>query len=145
MTRKRWSKSIGERGRKVRLYEARPGGPIMRSVWIEGKEARRSLGHRDKDLAVRQAYELLASLHANEMAIEHETLTIGMLERLYLDSPTHKSKKPRTERLAGKKVLKRPLRSLWMRNSRRCHSMRCPNPMRRKRPAKRLLRYQMKR
>jgi hypothetical protein len=43
-TRKRWSKSIGERGRRVRLYEARPGGPIMRAVWIDGKEVRRSLG-----------------------------------------------------------------------------------------------------
>jgi hypothetical protein len=62
-TRKRWSKSIGERGRRVRLYEARPGGTIMRSTWVDGKEDRKSLGHRDKDMAVRQAYEMLASLH----------------------------------------------------------------------------------
>ncbi|MDH3292252.1 MAG: site-specific integrase, partial [Gemmatimonadota bacterium] len=58
------------------------------------------------DLALRQAYELLASLHANEMAIEHETLTLGMLERLYLDSPTHKSKKPRTQ-VADQRRLRR--------------------------------------
>jgi integrase len=96
-TEERWSKSIGERGRKVRLYQARPGGPIMRSVWIDGKEVRRSLGHRDKELALSQAYELLASLYTNETAMEQETLTLGMLERLYLDSPTHASKKARTQ------------------------------------------------
>lgn len=43
-----WSKSIGQRGHRVRLYEARPGGPIMRSVYVNGKEDRKSLGHRDR-------------------------------------------------------------------------------------------------
>ncbi len=41
MTRKPrrcWSKSIGERGHRVRLYEPRPGGPIMRSVFIGGSK-----------------------------------------------------------------------------------------------------------
>src|SRR5437870_4374866 len=49
MTRKSrrcWSKSIGEPGRRVRLYEARSGGSIMRSVFTNGKEDRKSLGHR---------------------------------------------------------------------------------------------------
>jgi integrase len=105
-TRKRWSKSIGERGRKVRLYEARPGGTIMRSMWIDGKEVRKSLGHRDKDMAVRQAYEMLAGLHSNESAFDSETLTLGMLERLYLESPTHRAKKARTQ-VADQRRLKR--------------------------------------
>jgi len=64
MTRKSrrcWSKSIGERGHRVRLYEARPGGPIMRSVFVTGKEVRKGLGHRDKEKAVRQGYELLSA------------------------------------------------------------------------------------
>src|SRR5881628_720452 len=60
--RKCWSKSIGERGARVRLYEDRPGGPLSRSVYVNGKEKRKSLGHRDKELAIRQAYELLHSL-----------------------------------------------------------------------------------
>jgi len=33
--RKCWSKSIGERGARVRLYEDRPGGPLCRSVYVK--------------------------------------------------------------------------------------------------------------
>src|SRR2546426_7053735 len=33
-----------------------------RSVYVKGREVRKSLGHRDKELAIRQAYELLHSL-----------------------------------------------------------------------------------
>ena len=47
-TKRPWSKSIGEPGHRVRLYEARPGGPIMRSTWVNGKEDRKGLGHRDR-------------------------------------------------------------------------------------------------
>jgi integrase len=104
--RKCWSKSVGERGAKVRLYEDRPGGPLFRSVYVNGKEVRKSLGHRDKELAIRQAYELLHSLLANEQALDHETLTIGMLAQLYLESPQHLSKKPRTQR-ADQRCLER--------------------------------------
>lgn len=99
-----WSKSIGERGCRIRLYEARPGGPIMRSVYVNGKEDRKSLGHRDAELATRQAYELLNALFANEAAIEHETLTVGLLASLYLESPKHLSKKDRTQREDGGKL-----------------------------------------
>src|SRR2546428_830151 len=59
--RKCWSKSIGERGARVRLYEDRPGGPLNRSVYVKGREVRKSLGHRDQELAITQAYELLHS------------------------------------------------------------------------------------
>src|SRR2546425_606361 len=96
--RKCWSKSIGERGARVRLYEDRPGGPLNRSVYIKGKEKRKSLGHRDKELAIRQAYELLHSLLSNQQAFDRETLTIGMAAQLYLESPQHLSKKPLTQR-----------------------------------------------
>ena len=92
-----WSKSIGQRGHRVRLYEARPGGPIMRSVYVNGKEDRKSLGHRDRKLAIRQAYELLSGLLANEKAIGEESLTVGLLASLYLESPRHRSKKMRTQ------------------------------------------------
>jgi integrase len=95
--RKCWSKSIGERGARVRLYEDRPNGPLCRSVYVNGKEVRKSLGHRDKELGIRQAYELLHSLLANEQALDQETLTIGMTAQLYLESPQHLSKKPRTQ------------------------------------------------
>jgi integrase len=103
-SRRRWSKSIGERGNRVRLYEARPGGPIMRSTWINGKEDRRSLGHRDRELATRQAYELLQGVLATEQAIEEESLTLGMLAKLYQDSPQHLAKKERTRKEDAKKL-----------------------------------------
>src|SRR2546430_12414397 len=96
--RKCWSKSIGERGPRGRLYEGRPGGPLWRSVYVEGREVRKSLGHRDKELAIRQAYELLHSLLSNEQALDQETLTLGMTSQLYMESPQHLSKKPLTQR-----------------------------------------------
>src|SRR5258705_3482312 len=96
--RKCWSKSIGERGARVRLYEDRPGGPLFRSVYVNGKEKRKSLGPRDQELAITQAYELLHSLRTNQQALDQETLTIGMAAQLYLESPQHLSKKPLTQR-----------------------------------------------
>ena len=103
-TQRRWSKSIGEPGQRVRLYEARPGGPIMRSTWVNGKEDRRSLGHRDRELATRQAYELLSGLLANEQAIREESLTLGMLARMYLESPQHQAKGERGQREDKRKL-----------------------------------------
>ena len=101
MTRKSrrcWSKSIGEPGHRVRLYEARPGGSIMRSVFTNGKEDRKSLRHRDKEQAIRQGYELLHALLNNEHALDNESLTLGMVEDLYRKSPAFASKKPRTQK-----------------------------------------------
>jgi hypothetical protein len=99
--RKPWTKSFGERrsGVRVRVYEARPGGTLMRSVWnaSTGKEDRKSLGHKDKALAERQAYELLAQLVADEEAVEKGTLTLAQLQRLYLESPAFAEKKERTQ------------------------------------------------
>src|SRR2546430_17547040 len=92
--RKCWSKSVGERGARVRLYEDRPDGPLFRSVYVNGKEVRKSLGHRDKELAIRQAYELLHSLLANEEALEQEPLTIGMLAQVYREGPQHPTRQP---------------------------------------------------
>jgi integrase len=100
-SRRCWSKSIGERGHRVRLYEARPGGPIMRSVFVSGREDRKSLRTSDKGLAIREAYQLLNALLANEQALKEQSLTLGKLADLYLESPTHQSKKERTQRDEG--------------------------------------------
>ncbi len=104
-TRRRgWSKSIGERGHRVRLYEARPRGPIMRSIWVNGKEDRKSLGHRDREAATRYAYELLSDLAATDRAAAEESLTLGMLQDLYLESPQHRAKKERTQKHDERKL-----------------------------------------
>src|SRR5215469_10971061 len=102
MNRKRWTMSIGERGARVRLYEQHPGGPLMRSVYINGKEVRKSLRHRDQEKAIRQGYELLLALRANEEALIAETLTLGMLADLYFASPAHQGKQPRSQREEGR-------------------------------------------
>src|SRR5216683_438481 len=109
MTRKSrrcWSKSIGEPGRRVRLYEARPGGPIMRSVFVNGKEDRKSLKHRDKEKAIGEGYELVRALLANEKALDEQSVTLGMVAEQYKQSPAFATKKPRT-RKADARTLER--------------------------------------
>ena len=120
MTRKCWTKSLGERGHRVRLYEDRRGGPIMRSVFINGKEVRKSLGHRDKEKAVRQAYELLTALLANESALDEQSLTLGLLADLYLESPAHSTKKARTQHDEGR-TLRRVVE--WFGKTRRVETL----------------------
>jgi integrase len=73
----------------------------MRSVFIDGKEDRKSLRTRDKGLAIQQAYQLLNALVANERAFNEQSVTLGMLADLYLQGPTHLSKKARTQREEG--------------------------------------------
>lgn len=107
MTRKPrrcWSKSVGERGCRVRLYEARPGGPLYRSVYFNAKEDRKTLGHRDKRLAIRQAYQLLSQLNAHEAVRREQSLTLGVLAGRYLDSPNHRAKSSRTAREDRRKL-----------------------------------------
>lgn len=93
---KLWSRSFGTRGNRVRVYEARAGGPLMRSIFINGKENRRSLGHRDRQRAESEAYSLLSQLLADEEAVVKGTLTLGQLRRMYIESPAFADKKSST-------------------------------------------------
>jgi len=111
MNRKGWTKSIGDRGARVRLYEKYPGGPLMRSVFINGREVRKSFGHRDKEKALRQGYELLTALLSNDTALDEQSLTLGLLADLYLESPAHLSKKARTQ-LGEGRMLRQVVRFL---------------------------------
>lgn len=95
---KLWAKSIGERGNRVRLYEARPGGTLMRSVYLKGKEDRKSLGHRDRNRAVTDGYALLSQLRVDASALERGTLTLGTLIDRYKRSPSFFDKKASTQR-----------------------------------------------
>jgi hypothetical protein len=45
--KKLWSKSLTLGKYTVRIYEPRPGGNLMRSIYLDGKEHRKSLGHKD--------------------------------------------------------------------------------------------------
>jgi integrase len=98
MPKKLWSKSIGERGNKARLYEPRENAPLMISVYRNGKEERVSLGHKDKQQAIKDAHALLAGLADRARALERERLTLGLLRELYVASPVHREKKARTQK-----------------------------------------------
>jgi integrase len=76
----------------------------MRSIFINGKENRRSLGHKDRKLAEKQTYELLAQLAADEEAVEQGTLTLAQLHQLYLESPSFADKKDRTQKEDARRI-----------------------------------------
>jgi integrase len=104
MSRKTWTKSIGDYGNRVRVYEARIDGPLMRSVYINGKEVRRSLGHRDRALAIKQARELHHAICSSDAALLHGSMTLGQLVDLYTASVDHRDKKERTAREDERKL-----------------------------------------
>ena len=84
-TPKRWSRSLGDRrGNRVRVYERQPGGMLHVSVWRPKLgEARRTLGHRDRSRALREARALLALAPSDAREDESHPLTLGDLFRRY--------------------------------------------------------------
>jgi hypothetical protein len=77
--KKCWSESFGFYGSTIRIAEREPGG-ILYLLWIdkEGKQRKRSLGHRDRKQGKKQALEL-ANRMAGKPAVEKEAgpLTIS--------------------------------------------------------------------
>src|SRR4051794_21900646 len=61
--KKCWSESFGFRGAKIRIAEREPGG-VLYLLWLDkqGKQQKRSLGHRDRKLGKKQALELANGL-----------------------------------------------------------------------------------
>lgn len=83
--RKPWSKIVEEAGIQVRLFEREPGGILYRSVVVEGRKDRKSLGHRDRNLAVEQAKALARALAELQLTGRPlGSLSFGELRRLYL-------------------------------------------------------------
>lgn len=108
--KKCWSQSVGEYGLTVRVYELYPGSNLYRSVWIAGKgggkggEDKKSLGHKDRDLAVREAYELIAHLRSTSDGVRQGEITLGALMVRYLASRKHAAKKERTAKADERKL-----------------------------------------
>lgn len=96
-TKRAWSKTVGERPHRVRVYEVAGGSMLYRSVFVRGNENRRSLGHRDKARALRQARELVRQLESHEAGVASGSVTLAMLVRLYTGSPAFAMKKERTQ------------------------------------------------
>lgn len=83
-----WSRTFGtKRGSRVRVYERVPGGVLQVSVWLSGSgESRRSLGHRNRDRALREARGLakIQENHGESLATESALLTLGALFGRYV-------------------------------------------------------------
>lgn len=96
--KKLWSMSLSLGRYTVRIYEPRPGGNLMRSIYLGGKENRKSLGHKDKERAEHDVQTLLEHLQEERTAMEEGTLTLGMLADLYLSSEAHTNPTQKAER-----------------------------------------------
>lgn len=65
-TNGKWTRSLGVRGTRVRLFQNRRGGVFFRDVYLAGRgRDRKSIGTRDRDEADRLGKRLLAALLEN--------------------------------------------------------------------------------
>lgn len=78
-----WSKDVEESGLTVRVYERAMGSLLYREVWINSTRDRKSLGHRDRALALQQARSLAKRLAELRMLGHTGSVTLGQLWRLY--------------------------------------------------------------
>lgn len=100
----KFSKSIGERAARVRLFQKTKDGVFYRATWVSadvpiaarGRRDVRSLGTSDRDEADRLGRALLAALLAGEPATP-EVLTLGNLWERYRESAGLLDNDPRTQ------------------------------------------------
>jgi hypothetical protein len=88
--RKAWSKIVDAHGVQVRIFERARGSVLYRSVVIGGEKDRKSLGHRDRDLAEQQAKDLASALaEAQLLGYTGSELTLGQLFAAYRTHALH--------------------------------------------------------
>ena len=79
-----WSRSLGNRGVRVRLFQKSSGGQFYRAVWVPGRGSdRRCLFSADRAEADRLGKDLLAALLRDEDVTPPDRLTLGMLWGMY--------------------------------------------------------------
>jgi integrase len=80
----RWTRSLGERGMRVRLFEKRRNGTFYRTIWVRGQgRDHASLKTRDRNEAERLGRVLLAELLRQEETTKSQRLTLGALWQRY--------------------------------------------------------------
>ena len=80
----KWTRSLGERGMRVRLFQKRKGGTFYREVWIAGTgKSQASLGTSDRGEAERLGRALLGELLRGGTSAIPSRLTLGELWRRY--------------------------------------------------------------
>lgn len=117
---------MGERGLRVYLFERTPGGNLYREVYAGGERiaTKMSLRHRDKERAEADAYVVLAKLKAREEALSEGKLKLSALFDMYVVSPAHRAKSPRTKR-GDESMLSRLIAFLGPERDVRCLSLGC--------------------
>lgn len=95
-----WTRSLGSRGARVRLFERTKGGMFYRAVHVPGRgKDRRSLGTCDRDEAERLGKELLAALLREEELTQNGVVTLRYLaDRYHAEAVNFLDNDPRTQR-----------------------------------------------
>lgn len=79
-----WTRSLGTRGARVKLFERTKGGGFYRDVWIPGRgRDRKSLGTSDRMEAERLGKQLLSALLRDEEIERAGVLPLGALWERY--------------------------------------------------------------
>lgn len=111
---KRWSYSVGERGRnRVRVFEHQTTGRIFLEFYEPSgpgqrpKPKRVALGHRDRERAKAKAEEVAAKLRQGAPVVS-EKVTLGTLFKNYLDevTPTKAASTRQHDRTAAEMFLR---------------------------------------
>src|SRR6185312_10036440 len=99
----KWTRSLGERGMRVRLFQKRRDGTFYRTVWVRGRgRDHSSLLTKDRNVAERLGRQLLAELLRSEDAALPGVVTLGALWHRYRsECPAYLDNKPETQRDDG--------------------------------------------
>jgi integrase len=86
----KWARSLGERGLRVRLFQNRRGGVFFRSLHIDGRKDRKSLGTTHRKDAEQFGRALLHELQRQPVTSQHGRLTLGsLIDRYLTECPGH--------------------------------------------------------
>lgn len=96
----KWTRSLGNRGTRVRLFQKRRDGTFYRAVWLGGRRDLACLHTNDRDEAERLGRRLLGTLMLGvPIRQEPETITLGALwDRYQRDCANFLDNKPRTKK-----------------------------------------------
>src|SRR5665213_477858 len=94
-----WTRTFGDRGTRVRLFQRRRDGVFWRDVWLPGgTRSRKSLGTADRHEAERLGKALLSALLKDETPITTGPITLAQLwERYQTEASLFIDNKPLTK------------------------------------------------
>lgn len=83
-----WTYTAGRHGHKVRVYQREDRKNLYVSVWEQGREVKRSLGHSDTQRAMDYADDLSGELRKGEKVVGTEKPTVARVFALYQEHRT---------------------------------------------------------